>query len=129
MNSYSIIIQGEGRGHFSQAMALLEKLQSRGTRVDRIYFGRSPLKSSPRYFDEDLTVPLVIYFSPGFINTSDRRGIRVILSVLLNLLLAPVYLFESARIGLRMLLDKSEKIVNFYEPLAALSCRFWRHKA
>ena len=39
MKTYHFIVQGEGRGHLSQALALKEMLENHGHQVERIYTG------------------------------------------------------------------------------------------
>ena len=126
MNSCSIIIQGEGKGHFSQALTCCSILEKRGVQVKRIYLGRSLFKPLPAYFESSLPAPARTFLSPNFIRTPDRKGIRILLSLLLNLVAAPLYLFEVCRLGIMLRRDRSDSVINFYDPVGAMAGRWWK---
>jgi hypothetical protein len=129
MNCCSIIIQGDGKGHFSQALTSCNILENRGVQVKRIYLGRSLFKPLPAYFEASLPAPVRTFLSPNFIRTPDRKGIRILFSLFLNLLAAPLYLFEACRIGILMRRDRSNSVINFYDPVGALAVRWWKRGA
>jgi hypothetical protein len=128
MKSYSLIIQGEGKGHFSQAAALAERLSENNSVIKRIYLGRSFFRSTPDYFSSLSEVPLKKFFSPNFIRTTNRKGIRIVLSFFLHILFAPVYIFEACRIGFYLRKDKNDVVYNFYDPIGGLATRWWGRK-
>lgn len=119
------IVQGEGRGHLSQAQALDEYLQEAGHEVHRVLVGTASgsAESLPAYFREQFGGRLETFYSPGFVKSHNRKGILVGRSFWLNLLRAPLYLTEVRR--LRRLLKESpaDHIFNFYELIGALALR------
>ena len=129
MNSYSVIVQGEGKGHLSQALVLARQLAQRGVPLQRVYLGRSLFRRPVSYARADFQVPVTTFLSPDFMQSSDRKGILVFSSILLNTFLIPVYLFETCRIGIRMRLDRTDRLVNFYDPVGALAAWWWKRKA
>lgn len=129
MDNCSIIIQGEGKGHFSQALAVMKTLEMQGSEIKRVFLSRSFFRSTPAYFYVECKAPLVTYYSPNFIRSYDQKGIRVVLSIFINLLLSPVYIFECVRIGILMLADRSSYIFNFYDPVGAISARIFKIRA
>lgn len=129
MDRCSIIIQGEGKGHFSQAMAMMGTLEKQNVEIKRIYLSRSFFRPTPAYFYNSCEVPLVSYYSPNFIRSSNQKGIRVFLSIIVNLVLSPVYIFETIRVGILMMADRSSRIYNFYDPVGALSSRIFKARA
>jgi uncharacterized protein (TIGR00661 family) len=129
MKRCSIIIQGEGRGHFSQAMAAMELLKKSDIEVARVYIGKSFFRKTPAYFYSSLKTPVLSFYSPNFLRSPDRKGIRVLFSILLNLVLSPVYIYESIRLGILMISDKSKLVLNFYDPIGSLACRYWKRRA
>ena len=129
MNSCSMIIQGEGKGHFSQALTCFSILEKNGFQVKRIYLGRSLFKPLPAYFESSLPAPVRSFLSPNFIRTPDRKGIRILLSLVLNMLAGPIYLIEACRIGIMMRRDRSDAVINFYDPVGALAGRWWKRGA
>jgi hypothetical protein len=129
MKSCSIIIQGEGKGHFSQALTFLKILEKRDVEVRRIYIGRNLFKPRSGYVQPPQGVPAASFLGPNFLRTPDRRGIQILASLALNLLLAPLYIFEACRIGIMMRRDGSDTVVNFYDPVGALAGRWWKRGA
>lgn len=129
MNRYSVIVQGDGKGHFSQALVVTGMLASQPGAVRRVYLGKSLFKPSPAYFRSSFDVPVVTFYSPDFIRTPDNKGIRIFWSIIVNLFLAPLFLFETSRIGILMRLDRSDHVLNFYDVLGALAGRWWKRGA
>ncbi len=129
MNSCSIVIQGEGKGHFSQAITFMEIMEKRGVEVKRVYIGRSLFKPLSEYFKLPPTVSAASFLGPWFLRTPDRRGIQIMASLVINLLLSPLYIFESCRIGIMMRQDGSDTMVNFYDPVGAVAGRWWKRGA
>lgn len=117
----AVIIQGEGKGHFSQAMEAIALLHAQGDEVSGCYLGRSLFRKMPDYFRESAPMPLKPFLSPNFLRTPDRKGIHILLSLLLNLLLSPVYLFEAMRLGTMLRRDGSVQLLNLYDPVGALA--------
>lgn len=129
MRRCSIIIQGEGRGHFSQALTAMSIMKKSDIEVARVYIGKSFFRKTPSYFYQSLDVPQVSFFSPNFLPSPDKKGIQVFFSLFLNLILAPVYLVEITRIGWLMISDKSSLLLNFYDPIGGLACKYWKNRA
>jgi len=128
MKRYSLIIQREGKGHFSQATALVDRLTEYDSTINRIYIGRSFFKPGPKKFDTFSKYAQKRFFSPYFVGTTNRKGIRIFLSIFINLLLGPVYIFEACRIGILIRRDKSDIVYNFYDPIGGLASRWWGKK-
>lgn len=120
--SYSFIIQGEGKGHFSQALALQQLLSEEGGTLKKVYVGRSFFAPLPGYFYGSLPVPVRTFFSPNFVRTSNKKGIRLLSSLILNGLLGPLYFMEALRLGFA-LHRSGTSIYNFYDPVGGLACR------
>lgn len=47
---YLFIVQGEGRGHMTQAISLERMLLERGHEVVEIMVGKSPFRKVPEFF-------------------------------------------------------------------------------
>jgi uncharacterized protein (TIGR00661 family) len=69
-------IQGEGRGHFTQALAMREMLAHRGHEVVAVIAGTNGKRPLPDYVQTAFGVPLQTMFSPGF-QFKAQRGISV----------------------------------------------------
>jgi hypothetical protein len=117
----AVIIQGEGKGHFSQAMEAIARLQARGDEVTGCYLGNSLFRRTSRYFRETSPLPVRTFISPNFIRTPDRKGMHIFFSLLVNTLMVPIYLLEALRLGIMMRRDGSDRVINFYDPVGALA--------
>ncbi len=53
-----LAVQGEGRGHMTQALAVVEWLRARGHGVARVIVGRSERRRVPRFVLDGLGVPV-----------------------------------------------------------------------
>jgi len=74
------IIQGEGRGHFTQAIALREMLLHRRHEIVAVIAGTNGHRPLPDYVMSAFGVPLQTMFSPGF-QFKAQRGISLTGSV------------------------------------------------
>ena len=124
MKEAIFIIQGSGKGHFSQALTRYRQLTGAGVRVSRIYVGRSLMQQPPAYFHTAFPLQVTWFRSPDFISRADRRGIRVGCSLLVNLLVSPLYLYSFFRLRRRLRRSAADAVFNFYDPVGALVCRW-----
>ena len=107
-------IQGEGRGHFTQALAMREMLQRRGHEVVAAIAGTNGSRPLPDYAQTAFGVPLQTMFSPGF-QFKVGRGVSVLGSVGEALRRLPE-LHQSLRsIDETIARTKPDIIVNFLE--------------
>src|SRR5258708_39672819 len=59
-------VQGEGRGHMTQAIAMSEMLQRRGHQIVAVVAGANQTRSLPAFFEQGFSLPLRRIASPGF---------------------------------------------------------------
>ncbi|MCA1789340.1 MAG: hypothetical protein LC667_05625, partial [Thioalkalivibrio sp.] len=69
------IVQGEGRGHMTQALALARFLRDAGHEIARVWIGTSPYRSVPAYFTEGIGAPVEAFDAP--VQVPDRQGVAV----------------------------------------------------
>ncbi len=115
------LVQGEGRGHMTQAIGLSQALESRGHVVTEVYLGISPQRVPPLFFKEHFHKRLRYFNSPNFKSTSDRKGINLIYSFLYNSFRIPLYVFEIFRIARVIRKSEAERVINFYDIIGALA--------
>lgn len=123
MAKCAFIVQGEGRGHMSQSIALKEILEEAGHSVEAVLVGASSKASLPAYFKDSFTDRIRIFRSPYFLSTPNRKGIQVGRTLLFNLLRTPLYLQEIKRIRRELALTEPEVVFNFYDVVGALALR------
>ena len=112
-------VQGEGRGHLTQAIALKQVLEGRGHRVVEVLVGTNPQRVLPNYFLSAFGVPIHRISSPGFV-FHGGRSVAMGSTLCDTLRRLPLY-----RAGLRVIDDAIQRtqpdlIVNFLEPLLGL---------
>ena len=67
------VVQGEGRGHMTQALALARFLRDAGHEIAQVWVGTSPHRSVPAYFTEGIGAPVEGFDAP--VQVPDRRGV------------------------------------------------------
>lgn len=117
------IVQGEGRGHLSQAVALKEYLEDAGHSVETVFAGSNSSRPLPDYFKEDFGERLKLFSSPWFLRTPNKKGIYIFRTLLFNLTRIFKYLGEVKRIRREIVRTAPDVVVNFYDVVGALALR------
>ena len=61
------IVQGEGRGHLTQAITLEEILRRNGHEVVEVLVGKSNTRRLPGFFNRSIQAPVKRFLSPNFL--------------------------------------------------------------
>jgi uncharacterized protein (TIGR00661 family) len=125
---YLFFVQGEGRGHLTQALALKEKLEKRGQEIVAIITGEDSKHKLPAFFKEQISCPLFTIDSPNFIIDKQEKGIKVFASTLLTIWRLPRYVSAVKKIKKIVADLNPDTLVNFYEPLAGTYYRLYKNK-
>lgn len=114
------MIQGEGRGHLTQALALRTVLRRAGHAVPAVVVGQNRQRALPSFFEEGIGAPIHRLPSPSFVADAARRGVRPG-ATLWNALRHLPHLAERLDM-LEHLVEQTrpDVVVNFFEPLAGL---------
>jgi len=114
------VVQGEGRGHLTQAMALRRMLHGAGHRVEGAVVGKSRGQAVPAFFREAFDAPVTHVESPSFVSDGADRSVRPWATLLREAKRTPTF-WKSLK-GLEAALDRHEPdvVVNFFEPLVGL---------
>lgn len=121
---YLFIVQGEGRGHLTQALSLQQKLQAEGHTVVCALVGKSPARRLPPFFTRQFTAQgghIEQFASPNFLPKAMNQHTNLLLSILYNLLLAPRYVRSILLLSRTIRRTQADVVVNFYELLAGLT--------
>ena len=81
---YLFIVQGEGRGHMTQAISLRNKLFWSGHEVSSVIIGKSIRREIPSFFREKIKSQIQTVDSPNFVVDKNKR-INITKSILFNL--------------------------------------------
>lgn len=111
------IVQGEGRGHLTQALALRRLLVAAGHQVDAALVGQSPRRAVPAFFEEAFEAPVTFVDSPSFVADGDDRSVRPWRTFIHELGRSPAFVDSLAAIESAVEQHDPDVIVNFFEPL------------
>jgi uncharacterized protein (TIGR00661 family) len=114
------VVQGEGRGHMTQALALRHVLESAGHELVSVCVGTSDRRRLPGFFVDKIGAPVTRHRSPNFVTDEENKGILVGRSIWTNLLKTDEYLRSLADMNRAIENSKPDLVVNFYEPLWGL---------
>ena len=123
------IVQGEGRGHLTQALTLEKHLTGQGHEVVEVLVGQSSQRELPEFFGRRLKAPLLRFESPNFLPTPANRRNKLGRSIAYNILRLPAFIRSIAFINRRIRQSGADVVVNFYELLTGLTYLFCRPRA
>ena len=110
------VIQGEGRGHLTQALAAAEMLRTAGHVVVGALVGTSRRRAVPAFFRDALAAPVGTYASPNFVSARDG-AIRPAATLARALAGGPACSASLDRIAEALARTEPDVVVNFYEAL------------
>jgi uncharacterized protein (TIGR00661 family) len=114
------VVQGEGRGHMTQAISLRQLLEKNNFEICGAIVGTSERRVIPAFFMEQFSnVPVIRMQSPNFV-TRNNRGINIAATVLHNFKRFRTYLRSAKMLREKVAEWKPEIIINFYEPIVGL---------
>ncbi len=117
---YLFVVQGEGRGHFTQALSLKSMLERNGHEVVAVMVGCSAKRTLPDFFTKKINTGLVQFQSPNFLPSPKGKQSSLLISILYNVLLVPVYLQSLYTIYKTIRETKPDVVINFYELLCGV---------
>ena len=114
-------VQGEGRGHLTQALALAPMLRRRGHEVVGVVAGPSRWGDVPDFFRRGIGAPVETVESPAF--ESDATG-RILpgATIWANLKKVPRFGPSLDRISAAIERTEPDVVVNFYDIATYFSC-------
>ncbi len=120
---YFFIVQGEGRGHMTQAISLSEMLRRNGHEVIEVLIGKSKGRDVPDFFNQRIQAPVHVYETPSFIFKKERKHINLPRTILYNFTPGRVAKYNKSIefIHERIKETQPDVVINFYEMLAGLS--------
>ena len=112
-------VQGEGRGHLTQALAMHEMLARRGHQVVAVLVGSNGSRPVPGYFSRGFEVPVRVLRGPGFAFPG-ARGVSGAATFWRFLRDAPRFGRSLRLIRTTLRATEPDLVVNFLEPLLGL---------
>ena len=111
-----LAVQGEGRGHMTQALALAGMLRRRGHAVVGAVVGTDRWGDVPAFFRRGLGAPVETVESPGLVSDAAGR-VRPAATLLRALRQHARYRASLDRLSVILDRDEPDVVVNFYEAL------------
>ncbi|MCX6794984.1 MAG: UDP- glucuronosyltransferase [Candidatus Falkowbacteria bacterium] len=126
--TYLFFVQGEGRGHLTQALTLYAELKKRGHKILAVIAGPDPNSKLPDFFEEQFKDKLIRIYSPKFVVDKNGQGINMPASVIRTLGQFRRYRQSLKQIKKIIAETNPDALINFYEPLAGVYFRCYRDK-
>ncbi|MEO9485838.1 MAG: glycosyltransferase family protein [Ekhidna sp.] len=117
---YIFIVQGEGRGHMTQAISLFQILREQGHEISHVIVGKSHRREHPKFFLEQITCPISQLESPNFVTDKDARSVNIYKTLTTNLRKYRTFLNSVNQIDTIVKKEKPDAIINFYDFLGGL---------
>lgn len=125
---FIFLVQGEGRGHMTQAISLYQILRSAGHEVVHIFIGKSKRRKVPSYFFNAFDLDVELIDSPNFITDPENKSIRLISSVFYNIKNLNQYRKSLKRIHEVVMEAETDALISFYDFLGGFYNLFYRKR-
>ena len=119
-------VQGEGRGHFTQALSLAAMLRSHGHEVVAVLVGKSDSREIPSFFMDKIGAPVAAFHSPNFTSFYKQKRPNIFMSVVNNF--SRPFIFRKSLLFIRQQIEKyqPDKVINFYEMITGMAYGIYR---
>ena len=119
---YLFIVQGEGRGHLTQAIALSRILRRHGHEVVEVLVGKSSNREIPSFFMDKIGARVRTFASPHFCHGKDYKKVKLAKSILFNITVKKLREYRESVHLIHRRIEKAspDVVINFYEILAGL---------
>lgn len=118
---FLFIVQGEGRGHMTQAISLQDILVSNGHEVVEVLVGKSPRREIPAFFYNKIKCDIKSYESPNFVMSKDNKSLLLFRSIFYNLRKFGTFTSSMRFIARRIKETRADVVINYYELLAGFT--------
>lgn len=117
---FLFIVQGEGRGHMTQAIAFSKMLERQGHELTGVIIGKSKRRSIPEFFSREIDAPIHLVESPNFTCDKEEKKILIWKTIRQNLAKASTFWRSLKEINEVVKKEKPDVILNFYDLLGGL---------
>lgn len=115
------IVQGEGRGHLTQALSLAQILKSAGHDVTGAIVGITDQRAVPAFFREAFSAPILPVFSPGLVYNAGTNELEPGKTTLQAIRLALPFWRSLQTVRRTIEAHRPDVVVNFYEMLGGMT--------
>ena len=122
---YIFIVQGEGRGHLTQAITLSRLLRERGHRIEKVLVGKSPQRKIPSFFEKEIGTQVDSFESMNFMPSADNRRPSMLKTVMFNSIEMHRFFPSIQKLRDEIRTSGADVVVNFYELMAGMAYFFY----
>jgi len=114
-------VQGEGRGHLSQAIVAYEWLKEEGHKVSGVIVGGGGTQNLPAYFKKRIQAPIYRIESPCFVRDHHNKAVRLLPTIIRTI--GKIRKHWRGILVIREIVKRQQPdlILNFYEPLVGIA--------
>lgn len=125
---FILAVQGEGRGHMTQALSMYDLLIEQGHHVCAVILGSNGSREIPSFFFERIKAPVIRLESPNFVTDKKNKSINVMRSVIHNT--GKLKTFRKSLKTIDDLIKEHEPdiVLNFFDLLVGLYYRYYKPK-
>lgn len=117
---FLLIVQGEGRGHLTQAIALTEILENNGHTVAGVLVGTANGREIPTFFNETFKAPVIPFSSPYLAYCHKTKALDIPKTIGHTLLNLRAYARSLRKIRFHTKEQNPDVIINLYDVLGGL---------
>lgn len=117
---YLFIVQGEGRGHLTQAITLENMLLKHGHSVVGVLVGRNSNRKLPDFFMQRIKAPVKCFDTITFVPSANNKQPNIIKTFFYNLFIGLKFLPSIRKIKNEINNTGADAVINFYEALGTL---------
>ncbi|WP_077922085.1 glycosyltransferase family protein [Spirosoma sp. 209] len=115
------LVQGEGRGHLTQALALAQILQTAGHEVVGALVGVTENRNVPDFFSSAFAAPITPVFSPGLVYNAGTNALEPTKTTLRAIRSVRPFWRSLKQVRKAIETLRPDVVVNFYEMLGGLT--------
>ena len=120
---YLFIVQGEGRGHLTQAISLSKMLRNNGHEVVEVLVGKCSNRELPAFFYDKIQSRIRLFDSPSIDYGKDGKSGMILRSIIKSLSPRKLLLWRKSVNKIMRRIEKCQPdvIVNFYDIICGVT--------
>ncbi len=117
---FIFFVQGEGRGHMTQAISLFQILTKNGHEISHVIVGKSKRRTLPHFFRKNIKTTISQFESPNFVTDKKSKSISILRTLFVNISKTGTFLRSVKKIDQIVKQEQPDSIINFYDFLGGL---------
>ena len=126
MSKFLFVVQGEGRGHLTQAISLREILEEAGHEIVAIMVGLPTNRTIPSFFFDEISCPIISFENPSLTYSSNKENLSVSKTIWKGISGIGRFSKSIRKIDEIVQTYQPDAIINFYDLLTGIYNFFYR---